>query len=625
MKKKVQLLLALAILLIFGGFVVISESRQKTCLELGESTDISIVLNSNNRQQRIYPWYNETDGRYYFFLPAYCNTNSIAFSGVGEDRLVFLDGMSMQSGSKFEWQEENIYLLEILAEDANADYELVFLHSENLPAVFVATDSGNMEYIHLNKKNEEQGKIDIVTADGVAEYSGRLSKISGRGNSTWNNEKKPYSIKLQEEKPLLGMDSGDKWYLLAGWREGAKMNDKVAFDIAELLGLAYSPQCTWIDLYLNGEYAGIYLLTESVTVGEGRVDITDLEKQNEANNPNIEEANTFEEGRMKGYVINSGDGISGGYLIEKDFPDYWKAERAGFATLRNNVFTIKSPQHASREQVEYISQYVQNIDDMLNDGNTEYRNYIDFESFAKKFIVDEIALSYDVNVTSMFYYKEQNDDSLYAGPVWDFDGAFGEGNGAWLEGYWVNYEYSCMNDFRDGEKTLNWYAKLYDDEIFRTRMIEIYCDILPHIEELIETKIDIYADYIRKSVAIDKIRWQNADVSDEHPGHYVEFDNNVRYLKFFLAKRINYLNERWNVDYGELALPDTGGTHEITFWLDGELIETREVVDGELLEDLPYLDENNYWGWYFPHSRERYRIHLPIYEDVAFYAKPKST
>lgn len=216
MKKKVQLLLALAILLIFGWVVVIGESRQKMCLELAESNDISIVLNSNNRQQRIYPWYNETDGRYYFFLPAYCNTNSIAFSGVGEDRLVFLDGMSMQSGSKFEWQEENIYLLEILAEDANADYELVFLHSENLPAVFIATDSGNMEYIHLDKENEEQGKIDIVTADGNVEYSGKLPKISGRGNSTWSPQKKAYAISLQEESPLLGMEGGKKMVFVVG-------------------------------------------------------------------------------------------------------------------------------------------------------------------------------------------------------------------------------------------------------------------------------------------------------------------------------------------------------------------------------------------------------------------------
>lgn len=611
MKKKVQLLLALAILLIFGGFVVISGSRQKTCLELGESTDISIVLNSNNRQQRIYPWYNETDGRYYFFLPAYCNTNSIAFSGVGEDTLVFLDGMAMQSGSKFEWQEENTYQLEIMAEDANADYELVFLHSENLPAVFIATDSGNMEYIHQNKENEEQGKIDIVTADGNVEYSGKLPKISGRGNSTWSPEKKAYAIALQEERPLLGMEGGKKWCLLSGHRELAKMCSKIAFDLAELVDHDYSPQCTWVDLYLNGEYTGIYILSQSVSVGQGRVDITDLEKQNKANNPDIEEADKFEENGMKGYVINNGDNISGGYLIEQDFPLYWEMESAGFTTLRGNKFTIKSPQHASREQVEYISQYVQNIDDMLNDGNVEYKDYIDFESFARKFVVDEIALSFDVNVTSMFYYKKMDDDLLYAGPVWDFNGAFGR-----KDGIWSNYEFSMLDSY---DATLNWYKKLYNDEVFRSRVIEIYSNALPRMEELIETKIDIYADYIRKSVELDKIRW--ADVSP--PERYVEFDNSVRYLKFYLVNRLNWLNERWGVDYGKLSLQTVESTHEITFWLDEELIETRVVADGEVLEQLPYLDEYVYEGWCITNNDEKYGGWVPIYEDTAFYAKRK--
>ena len=621
MKKRVQLLLSLAILLLVGGLLML-RGNQKIQLELDGDNNLSLLLTSDHKQQRINLWYDESDGRYYFFLPAYCRTKDICFPKLEENTDLLLNGISVQSGDKFKWQEETVYCFEIQEDNTVADYDIIFLRSANLPAVFVATDSGDMKYIHQDKENEEEGSIDIVTADGNVEYSGRLSKISGRGNSTWDLIKKPYSIKLREARPLLGMKSGDKWCLLAGFREGTNLNNKVAFDMAELLGLNYSTQCTWIDLYLNGEYAGIYLLAESVSVGAGRVEIDDLEKQNKAGNPNMEEADTFEEGGMKGYIIDDGGNISGGYLFEKDHFWYWEEESVGFTTLRNNTFTIKSPRHASREQVEYLSQYVQSIDNMLNDGNTEYRNYIDFESFARKFIVDEIALSYDVNVTSMFYYKKPNDDLLYAGPVWDFDGAFGEGNAEWLEGNWVNYEYSSTYFFRDEEFTLNWYAILYDDEAFRSRVIELYSDALLGIEELIETKIDIYADYIRKSVELDRIRW-DYQLCDESPGHYVEFDNNVRYLKFFLAQRLNYLNKKWDVDYRELPLPNTEDTHEITFWLDGELIETREVADGETLtpEELPHLEEDYFYGWYFTHSDERYWIYLPIYEDTDFYAR----
>lgn len=613
------MLFVLVILLFVGGFLTVSRN-QKLLLELSDDDNISVLLTANNKQQRIYPWYNELDDKYYFFLPAFCRSNVFYFNNQAEeDKVIFLNGVDGQSGSKFPLQEKEPYQLEIRAEDANVEYNIIFLQSENLPAVFVDTDSGNMEYIHENKENEEEGSIDIVTVDGNVEYSGRLSKISGRGNSTWEQVKKPYAIKLQEEMPLLGMANGDKWCLLAGLREGAKMNDKVAFDIAELVGLDCSPQCTWIDLYLNGEYAGIYLLTESVSVGQGRVNIHDLETENREINSNIKDADTFDEGNVKGYIIDNSNNISGGYLFEKDFTDYWENEPAGFMDSNNNTFSIKSPQHASKEQVEYLFRYVQSISDMLNDGNIEYRNYIDIESFAQKFIVDEIALSFDVNVTSMFYYKNINDDLLYAGPVWDFDLAFGEGNGDW-----VDYEHSILNPSRDSHIILDWYTKLYGDEVFRTKVIEIYSDTLPRMEELIETKIDIYADYIRKSVELDKIRWDHLNNDESVPGHYTEFDNNVRYLQFFLAKRLNYLNERWNIDYNDLMLPTQEGTHEITFWLDGELIETRTVADGELLQELPYLDENAFWGWYFTYNDEKYWVHLPIYEDTAFYARRKT-
>lgn len=624
MKKKAQMALLLILLLFAGGFLM-SERNQELWFELGADGDISILLTANYKQQRIYPWFNEEDARYYFFLPAFCNRDTIRLEWAGGDEIVFINEKSVSSGSRLDWQENEVYHIETLSDDMAGTYDIVMLRSENLPAIFIETDSGSMDYVHANKSNEEMGNMDIITGDGNIEYSGRLKRLSGRGNSTWGDEKKPYAIKLADDKPLLGMDASDRWCLLSGWREGAKMNSKMAFDIAELLDLDCSPQCTWTDLYLNGEYRGIYLLMETVSVGEGRVEITDLEKLNKAYNPDIDEAETFEENGMKGYIVNDGGNISGGYLFEKDFLTHWEKDGAGFTTTKNNVFTIKSPQHASRGQVEYLARYIQNIDDMINEGNVEYRNYIDFETFARKFIVDEIALSYDVNVTSMFYYKEKDDPFIYAGPVWDFDGAFGETNSGWLEGRWVDYGYSCVIPFRSEEDSLNWYRILYDDEEFRNRMIEIYRNALPDMEELVETKIDRYADYIRKAVELDTFRWEYIDIMDDSPGHYVKFDNNVRYLKYFLANRLNYLNERWAVDYHDIALPDTEGTHEVTFWMDGKLIETREVTDGAILEELPYLDENVYMGWYFKNSGERYRIHLPIYEDTAFYARLSQT
>ena len=109
-----------------------------------------------------------------------------------------------------------------------------------IPAVFIHTDSGSMEDLNADKENEETGDICIVREDGNTEYQGRLERISGRGNSTWNYEKKPYALKLAEKSPLCGLDRSDRWRLLALWREGSKMDNKIAMELAHEIGIAHS-------------------------------------------------------------------------------------------------------------------------------------------------------------------------------------------------------------------------------------------------------------------------------------------------------------------------------------------------------------------------------------------------
>ena len=232
------------------------------------------------------------------------------------------------------------------------------------------------------------------------------------------------------------------------------MNTKVVFDIAEALGLEYTPQCTWIDLYFNGEYAGNYLLCEAVSVGKGRVDVFDLEKENQTINGNLQESDTFDEGGRKGYEIQNGPDVTGGYLIEKDLAAYFAEEKCGFITESGKQFTIGAPKHASRQQVSYIADYVQMIENLILSHNTEYANYIDLDSFAARFLVDEISLNCDANITSMFFYKDRDDDLLYAGPVWDYDSAMGDLNSGWMAGGAVNYRNTTLSDFRNSEDTL---------------------------------------------------------------------------------------------------------------------------------------------------------------------------
>lgn len=459
----------------------------------------------------------------------------------------------------------------------------------------------------------------MILSDGQVEYSGELEKISLRGNSTRDYPKKPYAIKLKKAEALCGMSQIKRWNLLAGWREGCKMSNKIAFDMAKTIGLKNSISSTWVDLYLNGEYNGIYLLCEAVSVGDNSIPIHDLEKDNEAVNPDIEMAKTGENEDMKWYEIEDDGDITGGYLIEKEFPLYYDRQTNGFITKLNNRFIIKSPQHASKRQVEYVKDYIQNVEKMIMEKDEKYREFVDIDGFTKRFLIDEITLNYDSGITSMYFYKERGDDRLYCGPVWDYDTAFG-----CIKPYsntpWDSYTYSVLKQENYGLVT--WYQALYEDEEFYDTIIENYTNILPYMEDLIYNKIDEYAMFIEASVKMNDMRWKAEEEKTNvcNAGHYRSFEANIKHLKYFLAHRVNYLNDRWGIEYKELAVPSGNEKHKVVF-LEDEGWEEIWVTDGMVLEELPYYDDSKYYGWFFSYSSEEYFDELPIYEDVTFRRK----
>lgn len=497
-------------------------------------------------------------------------------------------------------------------------YQVVFVSSANVPAAFVSTESGQMEYLLEDKLHEEKGTMCIVSADGTPDYHGELKRISGRGNSTWMRyDKKPYAIRLPAAASLCGMEAGEKWCLLAMFREGSKMSSRLALDMAEELGLAYTSQGTWIDLYLNGEYAGIYLLTEAVTVGEARVEIQDLEEQNLRSNQEISESSHFEEADSKGYEIADGGNLSGGYLLEKDSEAYYEEEACGFITPQGSHFSIKSPKHISREQVTYLSSYVGALEQKIMEKDPAVWEYLDLESFAARLLLDEISMDYDACVTSMFFYKEQDDPLLYSGPVWDYDIAFGGVNADSADGRYVDYMGSIVygQEERGG---LFWYGELYEQGALQEALREAFEKLVPFCREMLETGLDAYADYIRASVSMDAVRWRE---KREYAGWYEDYDANVAYLRFFVANRMNVIGERLDAEFTPFQVPASGEVHTVSFWQDGREVMTLQAEDGALLtqEALPSYDETLYEGWRYQWGREKFRETIPVYDDMILY------
>ena len=607
------LMLAAAVLAACGFYMTKQNNVQ---LGVGGETPW-LLIRTDGSENKVFLWQDEEKG--YFFLPSCVKNHKIRLEDGGEYS-VRIDGELLGPGETFVWEENTDYQLQITdASYEQRTYEVAFMESEHVPAVFIETASGSLEELHEDKDHEEAGKICVVPENGSTEYQNDLLRISGRGNNTWGYEKKPYAIKLKEAAPLLGLDKSDRWQLLALWRESSKMDNKIAMDLAQELGIPYTAQGTWVDLYLNGEYRGIYLLAESVTVGEGRVDIYNLEKENKRRNPSIrqETEESYTEENSKGYLLESGTDISGGYLIEKVHPEHWETDESGFRTGRGDHFAINGPKHASKEQVAYIQNCVEEIDQLVQRGDPAVWEKLDLATFTKLFLVDEISMEMDAGCASLYSYKDRGDDMLYAGPPWDYDNAFGEYDSS--DGFYLDYCGSIVNNSDRQAISLDWYQKLYETPAMQNQIKESYAKTLPFFEELLESGIDGYADWIRASVEMDNARWKSTREPGDGSPRYENYDANVSHIKFFLANRLNCLCERWNAPHEPFTAPANGKTHQVTFSVYEGVVETIEVPDGAELSYTPDYDASKYQGWSYRRSGAPYNPHIPVYEDVELY------
>ena len=144
---------------------------------------------------------------------------------------------------------------------------IVRLYSENIPAVFIETESGTTEQIHADKNVKEAGEISVLGADGVTGFRMPLSYIKCRGNTSFTSfEKKSYQIKLTDSVSFLGMDAAKRWIFISNAPDTTLLRNALTRNLAGRLDLAQSDEGAFVDLYINGEYQGNYYVVEKVEV-----------------------------------------------------------------------------------------------------------------------------------------------------------------------------------------------------------------------------------------------------------------------------------------------------------------------------------------------------------------------
>ncbi len=424
------------------------------------------------------------------------------------------------------------------------------------------------------KDNKAKGSMVLLTADSTAVYDGGLTQIKGRGNSNWTWPKKPYQIKLSDKTDLLQTGEPDNasktWVLLANYADATGLRNTLALGLGLEMGMDAGIQSRHVELYYDGQYRGLYQLSEKVEVGSGRVDITDLEDANEAANPGVDlEALPVATGQTANgatytYCQGMADpaDITGGYLLEMDTRTRATAEVCYFYTNRDHYVVVKSPEYASQAQMDYIATLYQEYEDALyHEGvhpttGKRYGDYVEEESTAACYLINELTKNLDGFTSSAFLYKEAGVDRMTMGPLWDYD--LGFGLGADIDGY------QYMREDPQGMYTAcSVYAGLlYQQGDFRMAARELYLETIgPAVDGVILGEsgaatqvgaVSSLADYRSRYAAAadrDGQLWR---------GGAADWTGHVAYLERFLTQRNAYLETElatWNAQtYRELPL-----------------------------------------------------------------------
>lgn len=436
-------------------------------------------------------------------------------------------------------------------------YEFKIIFSENLPSMYITSDDPVYQGRHFvevsyEKANKTTGSLVMQDNNGEVYYSGKLSQIKGRGNSTWSFAKRPYQIKLENSADLL--NSGNKenkdktWILLANYIDQTLMHNAIASNIGKNLGAETEIEGMYTDLYYDGIYRGTYVISEKVEVAKGRVEITDLDKANEKLNDPVKAKDlpiateTTPEGIRFTYVhtLKSPENITGGYMLEMDYEERAVTEPCYFVTKRGQHIVVKSPEYATKEEMKYISSLYQNFEDAVYAGGTNpatgkhYSEYADAKSIARYYLLHEFSKARDCFKSSAYFHIDAHDNKLHMGPLWDYDLSFGNGGDIYTVADSPVGFLGMSNRFASTLlKTDDFYGivrKMYAEELYP--MVNAIITDNSDNENSVLSIPELY-QYLAPSVYCDSKIW--------FP--YRDYDSEVNNLCNFISKRAEYLKE----------------------------------------------------------------------------------
>lgn len=443
--------------------------------------------------------YRGADGITYLFLPQNYAVSSMEVHLGGTilsvSKGTYDSGTGVLSGA-FKKAGDSV---EVQLSDGTATLKVM---QSSIPSLQIKLGKTTLAEIQKDKEKKHGGNAVTLTEAGQKlSLSAQGVEIKGRGNTSWSfYDKKGYQLKFDDKVSVLGMKESKKWVLLANGSDDSMMRNMLAMDLARSLGMPYTPTFRYVDLWIDSEYLGTYLIGDKIEIGKNRIN------------------------------LKNDDGI----LMELDDAYYAQEDYWFHDVLLDQYFTVKEAVNESDSATKAnMAAFQTALDQFINylyqtpaDQITleQLGTMIDVDSFAKYYLVAEYTLNREASHSSCYWYKDGAGDVLHMGPVWDYD--------------------TCMGNEQIGYKA--YYAtdsnvmfnKLLAAPAFYNRVMSIKKQNSGAFSSL-TGKVSTYQKQIASSAEMNYIRWNTLGTHNQK-GDYnfaASYAEAVSSLKSWLSGR----------------------------------------------------------------------------------------
>ena len=408
-----------------------------------------------------------------------------------------------------------------------------YLTSSNLPIVIINTDNGasipdepkigaTMKILYVNDTTINYLSNQNDTA--YLNYIGRIG-IERRGSTSQGHNKKPYGFETRladdvtvNNVSLMGLPAENDWVLNAMNDEPSYVRDCLSYYLAGKLG-HYAPRTKYCEVIVNGDYKGLYFLTEKIKVDQNRVDIAQMDATD-----------------------NQYPDVSGGYIIKADKltggdTPAWTTPAYGYWSDVDYIYHVPKPEVITPSQAAYIHNYFDTIQQAVAAHNQDvshgYPAYLDIPTFVDYMIMGELTSNVDIYQLSTFFHKDRK-GKFRAGPVWDFNLAYGYDFGS------VGRSGYDVLQFANGDNTgSDFWHQLYEDDLFSCylfhRWHDVTADNAPLSYENVIHVMDSLIDHISTPRIRDRVRWWKL----------YDYDDHINTMKNWLHNRYAWLDSEW--------------------------------------------------------------------------------